>query len=372
MRIACIAGLVGGITVGLGFAGPVGLIQDLGTLGGGNATAYAINDAGVAVGWSTTGTGVTQAFLSGPGGLSNLSNSLSGAESYAFGVNDSGVVTGTYYVNGQGHGAIWNGSSVTDLGVNTYGQAINNSGTVVGGDGQAFLYSGGSMQTLGYLPGGNWSAAYGINNLGEVVGYGTIAPGVFRGFYWNGSALVPLGTLGGATSYATDVNNYGSIVGGSATHDGYMNAYLYSGGSMLDLGTLGGTTSYAYGINDNGYVVGYSTTGDGASHAFLYMNGTMIDLNAILPQNSGWQLLDAYGINGSNEIVGTGLYGGAEHAFALSLAQPQPLLASDPPPADPPSDPAPVPEAATSILTFCGACTLGLIHLLRHRSSATR
>jgi probable HAF family extracellular repeat protein len=366
MRIVCIAGLVGAVMAGVGLAGPIGVIQDLGTLGGSNATAYAINGLGQAAGWSTTSAGGTQAFASGSGGLSGLSTSVAGADSYAFGINDSGMVTGTYYVDGQGHGAIWNGSAVTDLGANTFGQAINDAGAVVGGNGEAFLYSGGSMRLLGYLPGGNWSAAYGINDLGEVVGYGTIAPGVFRAFYWNGSSLTPLGTLGGANSYAMGVNDSGAIVGGSATWSGYMNAFLYSGGKMNDLGTLGGTTSYAYGVNDNGYVVGYSTTADGSSHAFVYMNGTMIDLNSVLPVNSGWDLLDAYAINGNNQIAGTGFYGGQEHAFVISLSQPEPLLA------DPPAAVSAAPEAGTSLLTFGGVCVLGLIYLLRRRGVAAR
>ncbi len=364
MRIACIGGLLGVVTAGLGFAGPVGVIEDLGTLGGGNATAYAINGLGQAAGWSTTSTGGTQAFSGTAGGLVGLSTSVAGADSYAFGINDSGVVTGTYYVDGQGHGAIWNGSTVTDLGMNSSGQAINDAGAVVGGNGQAFLYSGGAMQMLGYLPGGNWSAAYGINDLGEVVGYGTVAPGVFRAFYWNGSGLVPLGTLGGASSYAMGLNDGGAIVGGSATGSGYMNAFLYSDGSMEDLGTLGGTMSLAYSVNDNGFVVGCSTTADGSSHAFVYMNGTMIDLNSLLPVNSGWDLLDAYAINANNQIAGTGLYGGQEHAFVLNL--------SEPCFADAVADPAAAPEATTSILVFGGICAIGVIHLLRRRRAAAR
>ncbi len=354
MRIAIIVGLFEVVTSNLGLAGPVDPIQDLGTLGGGNATAYAINAIGQAAGWSTTAMGDTQAFLSGSGGLSGLST-VNGADSYAFGINDSGVVTGTFYVNGQSHGAIWEGSSVTDVGQNTYGQAINDAGVVVGGNGQAFVYSSGSMDTLGYLPGGDWSAAYGINNLGEVVGYGTVAPGVFRAFYWNGLGLVQLGTLGGSTSYATGVNDFGAIVGGSTTVGGYMNAFVYQEGSMTNLGTLGGKTSYAYGVNDNGYIVGYSTTIDGGSHAFMYVKGTIIDLNTMLPANSGWDLLDAYGINGKSQIVGTGLYAGQEHAFVLSLSQP--VIA----------DPSAAPELTTSILTLCGFLAIGLIDLLRRR-----
>ena len=92
----------------------------------------------------------------------------------------------------------------------------------------------------------------------------------------------------------------------------------------------------------------------------------MIDLNSLLPVNSGWDLLDAYAINGNNQIAGTGLYGGEEHAFVLSLSQARPLLA------DPPAAPSTVPEATTSILTVSGICVIGLIHLLRRRRVAAR
>ena len=355
--------LLGVVTARLGLAGPVGLIQDLGTLGGGNATAYAINDLGQAAGWSATATDGTQAFVSGSGGLLGLSTGA-GANSYAYGINDSGVVVGAFYVDGQGHAAIWDGSSMTDLGASTYGHAINDAGAVAGGNGQAFVYSGGKMEMLGYLPGGDWSVAYGINDLAEVVGYGTVAPGVSRAFYWNGSGLVPIGTLGGSTSFAMGVNNSGAIVGGSTTASGYMNAFLSIGGSMANLGTLGGTTSYAYGVNNNGYVVGYSTTTDGAGHAFLYANGTMIDLNALLPVNSGWDLLDAYAVNRNNQIAGTGLYGGQQHAFVLSLSQP--LVA------EPVAPPAAAPEVATLSLTCGGICVIWIIHLLRRRPATAR
>ena len=66
---------------------------------------------------------------------------------------------------------------------------------------------------------------------------------------------------------------------------------------MIDLGTLGGGSSYAYGVNDSGEIVGYSYLADGGQHAFLYDDGTMLDLNSLIPANSGWDLLEAYGIN---------------------------------------------------------------------------
>src|SRR5258707_4792243 len=40
-------------------------------------------------------------------------------------------------------------------------------------------------QTLGDMAGANWSAAYGINDAGTVVGDGRLADGTFRGIIWS-------------------------------------------------------------------------------------------------------------------------------------------------------------------------------------------
>ena len=45
----------------------------------------------------------------------------------------------------------------------------------------------------------------------------------------------------------------------------------------------------------------------------------MLDLNSLIPSDSGWDLLEAYGINDAGEIVGEGLYDGQSHAFRLDL-----------------------------------------------------
>ncbi len=331
--------------------GSLGTIQDLGTLGGSQTTAFGVNNSGQAAGWGTNPFGVTQGFLSTAQGLIDLSGQVGGAESYAYGVNDLGAATGNYYSGGQSHGVIWTGTGSTiDLGAGSYGTAINDAGQAVGGNGQAFLYSGGTMRELGTLPGGNWSAAYSINSNGAVAGYGTIGPGVFRGFYWNGGSLVPIGTLGGASSYAMDINNSNQIVGDASTGSGYFHAFLDSNGAMTDLGTLGGTSSYAYGINNGGVVVGYSTTGTGDPRAFFDYNGQLIDLNSMLPGGSGWVLLQAYGINDHNQVVGTGIFDGRQHAFELDL---------------PSGFGFGTPEPSTFLLLLAGVAFLALLQFLR-------
>lgn len=149
-------------------ASPIYTVAGLGGLGGSSSTGYAINNSGTVAGWGQTASGGQQAFVSTPNGLRPLPSGNS--ESYAYGINDSGTAVGTTYVNGQAHGTIWSGAGTTDLGADSYATAINNSGEVAGGNGNAFVVVNGQMQTLGTIAGGNWSAAYGINDAGTVVG----------------------------------------------------------------------------------------------------------------------------------------------------------------------------------------------------------
>ena len=155
--------------------------------------------------------------------------------------------------------------------------AINDNGEIVGVAysntvPQAFLYSGGVITYLGYLPGGSNSAALGLNTNGQVVGWSAI-PGQYALCY---------------------------------------HAFLYSGGVMTDLGDLGGAAfSVAMGVNNHGQVVGWSQTTTNIllafQHAFLYSAGKMIDLNSLIVTNSGWTLKVATAINDHGQIVGWGV-----------------------------------------------------------------
>ena len=114
-----------------------------------------------------------------------------------------------------------------------------------------------TVTDLGKFPGGSYSDAYGLNDLGEVVGDAELpkASPIGSGshaFNYNGGALQDLGTLPGDNySGASAINNNGQIVGTSSPSSGGNHAFLYSDGVMQNLGTLpGGTYSIANSIND--------------------------------------------------------------------------------------------------------------------------
>jgi probable HAF family extracellular repeat protein len=106
-----------------------------------------------------------------------------------------------------------------------------------------------------------------------------------------------------------------------------LHAFFYDGTQMNDLGTLGGTNSFAWALNDSGQVVGRSDIAGGAQHAFLYDGTGLHDLNALIPPNTGWVLQVAEAINDAGQIAGYGTFNGQTEAFLLT-----PLGASSPAP----------------------------------------
>ena len=157
------------------------------------------------------------------------------------------------------------------------------------------------------------SFAYGINNLGQVVGQGETAEGPYRAFIWQDGVMQKLGTLGGGESKAVAINDEGVVVGDSATAGGAVHAFMYRNGKMRDLGTLGGTQSLASDINHARQVVGCSrVAGDARTEAFIFDNGTMTALPGLGGSDACAHGIDKHGqVVGTSRIAGDGEY----HAF---------------------------------------------------------
>ena len=331
-------------------------IREIGTLGGSESFAYAINNNGDAVGSSRmTGDLSTHSFVYRRGGLTDLFplNSEGILTVGPTGINDQGVIaSGVIGADGVYYPAIHDGTGITilgSLGAPTWYQfsgtatSVNNSGQAVGYsyvDGEtrhAFLYSNGVMTDIGSSSG--YSGALGINEAGEAVGFASDTPfGFAHAFVYSNGVTTVINPFGGLDneSYAASINDKGQVVGQGLTPEGYIRAFVYSNGLSKNLGTLrGGHNSAAYSINNRGLIVGiadypyrtvcwdpytskYVPCIRYAQHGFLYDQGVMMDLNSLIPADEGWDLEWALDINDRGEIVGYGRLNGVYRAYVLS------------------------------------------------------
>lgn len=315
-------------------------ITDLGTLGGQQSVAWAINESGQVVGSAQVGdaTGDYRAFLWTPGGGMQDLGTLGGRGSDAYGINDYGQVVGSSGVltsdgSTPRHATYWGGEGVVDLG--TFGgefsdaNDINNSGQIVGyaknsqGESVAAFWSAAGMSptSLGSL--GGSSVATNISDSGTIIGYSTEGPSS-SGTVWDqrpvlwvgGTGISSLASRGVGCCLTGGVNDLGQIVG----FDGG-GFFLPASGSPISIGSLGGPGSSALtAINNLGQAVGYSSVGS-TNHAVIWTEaGGLVDLNTLIQNPSGWShVYSAYGINEAGQIVGMGeTIGSGTHAFLLT------------------------------------------------------
>ena len=166
-----------------------------------NSMANGINDEGIVVGRSVTAAGATHAFTwTAAGGLADPFPDNDGSEANAVNAQDQWV-GGVWGTDSEVGVRVNQGGKKTPLGFITedspyaYGKALNTAGQVVGsagstdGTNHAFVWDKlHGVQDLGVLPGGTYSNALGINDIGQVVGLSDTPQG--RGtvnvpFYWD-------------------------------------------------------------------------------------------------------------------------------------------------------------------------------------------
>jgi probable HAF family extracellular repeat protein len=253
--------------------------------------------------------------LGTPPGYTETGNVLSNPSSTAYGINDAGVAVG-YTIGDGGNwlGWIYDGSyhllgNVTaGIYQSTYNtpNKINNNGVVVGcTDLGGYIHQGtGTLQNsdlIGPLSGGTISCPYWINDAGGVVGQSdvTTADGfyTYHAFYRDPKfgSMKDLGTLSSdplSESLATGINNSAHDVVGYSDVDLSKNpAWVWS------------------------------------QHATIWESGgPPTDLNLLVDPKQAvsancptcWELTSANGINDLGQIVGEGIYNGDRHAFLLT------------------------------------------------------
>lgn len=197
---------------------------------------------------------------------------------------------------------------------------INNLGRVVGLSNTATAVRAFRSQrttgivTLGTLPGDNGSVAMAINQPGRAVGYSSGPAGV-RPVVWTPAGVIQaLPMLTGCDSaQGRAINDRGDVAGVCDSASG-RRAVLWEGGAVQDLGTLpGDTSSEALSINANGVIVGSSGDLEGQHHAVLWPSGVgpIQDLDT-LPDGTSSRAL---AINNGGEVVGISEARAGDHAF---------------------------------------------------------
>lgn len=243
-----------------------GALTDLGTLnrGAGIAGATSVTTAGAAVGTANARSN-SHAFKWSNGTMSDLGALSSKGYSLANDVTATGsiVVGGSSTTAGPEHAFKYDGA-MHDLGIPAGGYTItealgvNASGTIVGmarGSSlmRGFVYSGSTMTLIPTL-GGSFGYANHINDAGMIVGTAQTAGGQYHAFSYSNGVITDL-TPGAASAEAFGINNLGDVVGEA---DG--RAFLYSGGRLYDLSSLvepalGWSLVTAFAINDSGQIV---------------------------------------------------------------------------------------------------------------------
>ena len=305
-----------------------GKIINLGTLGGNESVAGAVNNRGEVVGAALNaisdpfpgrypdstyfifGNGTeSHAFLWRDGTMQDL-ETLGGPDSAAFLLNERGQVAGASDVD--------------------YASNVVTGGPTV----HPFLWQHGKMVDLvAHAPAGMFGGTYGsvsaLNDRGQVAGTMNLTGDLtWHSFLWDEGKLTDLGTLGGAVTTAIGMNNSGHIVGRSdftalceacppGDQKQLHRPFFWKDGVITDVGVItGDNAGSAYSVNSSDQVVGRSalcikvnpddSCESVSYHAFLWENGSIADLQTLILPGSGFTVNDAISINDRGEIAGYG------------------------------------------------------------------
>lgn len=225
--------------------------------------------------------------------------------------NNAYVQTGTSFVDAAPAGS-----------TSSYLTAINRKGIAVGGycttpggcnpeageHGYAYNFATGKTTTIDFPMKRAATVAYGINDLGVIVGgycpnavscpQGQINP-ASDGFVDTNGSFTTLDFPGAQATSAFATNDLGTVVGYYLISNTGPHAFLYQGGKFVNIDFPGSGYTIPTAINNPGTVAGVFSNSTGV-HGFTYQNGmfTQVDKpNAVAT--------DVTGINDLGELVGT-------------------------------------------------------------------
>jgi uncharacterized membrane protein len=238
----------------------------------------------------TTGTIASLGGPTGPGGVSS-----------GYGLNSFGQVAGFAY---PGVCFLW----TPDL--------------PNGPTGRFNSYFNGTDSEPGFGYSSHGGSANSVNDSGQVTG--SIQVGFFgfptihadSSLHYASADIISPSYDPGSQSYSgtgNAINSAAHVAGTAVLPDtGEVRPFFYDGSTMVDISPGGGGA--ANGINSLDQVVGSTAQGP-----FIYTGGTSVRLIDLIDPGSGWILLsDAWAINDSGQIVGSGFINGQVHGFLMT------------------------------------------------------
>lgn len=293
-----------------------GSLVNLGKLAGGNySSASSINASGVAVGDGDTGNFRPQSWITTASGLYNFFPN-NGGNTHALFVSDSGFIGGYYTKSLSGNTSAWRGSiwTVDSKDPRKYRQT------------DLPMIPGNDSKFTGVIP---WA----FNQSGQAAGWAVNDLIGQHACFWNNDtkhSIVDLGTFPGDwSSIAWGMNNLGQVVGESHPPFGSRPVVWNNDAAhtAIELPLLPGDNyGSATRINDLGQAFGWSalsqdgTWNVGPEKLVLWRDGGVFELQSVLDPETGagWTLLNANGINNLGQIVGLGVHNGQNRAYLLT------------------------------------------------------
>lgn len=192
--------------------------------------------------------------------------------------------------------------------------AINNTGSVAGNTEDPDNYLLKDSFTLrprgpyvSFQPfGATYSQAYGINDLGDIVGYAMQPTNDMAYLKPAGQPAIALFPADGSVigSYAWGVNASRQVVGNFVTADNHHHAFSWKDGVVTQLPSLGGKFDYAGAVNASGVIAGGSRrlSRRAHNHAVKWVNGALVDLGGLGYTDVGGD--GTYAINDAGWVAG--------------------------------------------------------------------
>ena len=249
-----------------------GELQDLSaSLGDGESVAYGINDRGQVAGAMN---GLRDGFLYSDGVVTPIPRPSGALSTEARDVNDAGDATGTISFGTSTSAFLFHDGALDAIGTLpgddiSQARAINNVGQIVGTSirqqpnlVRPFLYEDGEMRPLS----GSFGSAFDINESGQVAG-------TYSGhaFLYSNGVLRDLGALPGDTfSAAFALNNRGDVIGSSGSRFFLVRDYAMMVLANLIWDAPGWQLDDVWDINDRGQIVGTAAFAPDGSHALRY------------------------------------------------------------------------------------------------------